>query len=92
MHEKQDVAAGLRRGAGETRPACAFAFENRRSGLSKSRAGRRVGPAVGDEDLAVRVAGEPRKTVDDVGTLPSNRDDDGDQGGLREPRMLALGQ
>jgi len=90
VHEKQDVAAGLRRGAGETSPAGAFAFEDRHSGLSKRRAGRRVGPAVGDEDLAVRVAGEPRKTVGDGGTLPSNRDDDGDQGGLREPRMLAL--
>ena len=92
MDEEQDVAAGPGCDEGEARPPGSFAFEDRRAGLSKSGARRRVGPAVGDEDLAVRVAGKPRKPLDDVGTLPSNRDDDGDQGGLREPRMLALGE
>jgi hypothetical protein len=92
VHEEQDVAAGPCRGEGEARAPGSFAFDDRRAGFSKSSARRGVGPAVGDEDLAARVADEPRKTLDDVETLPSNGDDDGDQGGLREPRMLALSQ
>ena len=92
MYEEQDVTAGPGHGEGEARAPGSFAFDDRRAGFSKSGARRRVASAVGDEDLAARVAGKPRKTLDDVGTLPSNRDDDGDQGGLREPRMLALGQ
>jgi hypothetical protein len=76
VHEEQDVTAGPGRRSGEARAPGSFAFDDRGAGFSKSGPRRRVGPAVGDEDLAARVAGKPRKTLDDVETLPSNRDDD----------------